>query len=155
MSPTAVLPFSFPSHFSRLPSRRSLFFVLENQSSERRERKRRGDEMGGERGRLLLNGNGPNEQSPLHSAILRLICASPPSFAPSLVPFSADNTFGKRTRRRGRGGGRETRTQRRRRRRMRRKTLNKLCAIAAAGTAAAEGKHADDDICRKYAASPS
>ena len=25
-----------------------------------------------------------------------------PSFAPSLVPFSADNTFGKRTRRRGR-----------------------------------------------------
>ena len=59
----------------------------------------------GSRG-LLLNGNGPNEQSPLHSAILRLICASPPSFAPSLVPFSADNTFGKRTRRRGRQQGR-------------------------------------------------
>ena len=70
--------------------------------------------MGGERGRLLLNGNGPNEQSPLHSAILRLICAF------FLVLFSADNAFGKRKREREGGRG------------WKRTTLNKLCAIAAA-----------------------
>ena len=155
MSPS-LSAFSLSSHFSRFPSHGSqpAFSLFWKIRAQRGERQRVGEGGGGEgsgeegsRG-LLLNGNGPNEQSPLHSAILRLICASPPSFAPSLVPFSADNTFGKRTRRRGRGGGRETRTQRRRR------TLNKLCAIAAAGTGAAEGKHADD-ICRKYAASPS
>ena len=104
----------------------------------------------------MLNGNGPNEQSPLHSAILRLICASPPSL-PLLFPFLPTTHLesgqggegGSKAEGGTERGGRETRTQRRRR------TLNKLCAIAAAGTAAAEGKHADDDICRKYAASPS
>ena len=85
---------------------------------EERERENGGDVMGGERGRLLLNGNGPNEQSPLHSAILRLICAF------FLVLFSADNAFGKRKREREREreGGRG----------WKRTTLNKLCAIAAA-----------------------
>ena len=78
------------------------------------------------RRRLLLNGNGPNEQSPLHSAILQLRCAL------FLVLSSADNAFGKRKRKRKRG-----------------RTLNKLCTIAAAETRRANTDA--DDICRKYA----
>ena len=101
MSP---LPFSFPSHppsSGALPSfpshqRSLLFFVLQNQSSELRHRERES----GERGVLLLNLNGPNEQSPLHLAILQLMCVRSLSLllplAPSCSLFSADNTFGKR-----------------------------------------------------------